>query len=148
MATMLEERVGRFLFDAACATERTVSITEIAIQAAKQGLQPIHFDRAGGRDALVAIACALRPSEALPFLVPEPAGWKGAVCVALTCASRAHEKPRGKKTLAQRRTERALRRRVKDAHLVTIKFKQALARVRSKVWPGVQIESSASSKRA
>jgi hypothetical protein len=80
---MRDKRVGHLLAVAVCATNREISITEVALQAASQGLLPCDFDDENGTDALVAIALGLFRRKLNGPAPREPVGWRGAVEAAL-----------------------------------------------------------------
>lgn len=67
------------------ATNREISITEVAMQAADQGLLPCDFDNEHDTDALVAIALSMRSIATAQW--QEPLAWRGAVEAALDTVS-------------------------------------------------------------
>jgi hypothetical protein len=81
MITMVDKRVAKALVVAVRATNRHISITEVACQAAAQGLLPCDLDNVDGADALTALALAIRSQPGQWHT--EPRAWTGAVWAAL-----------------------------------------------------------------
>lgn len=105
--TMRDKRVGKMLAAAVYATSRLISITEVALQAADQGLMPADFDRENGTDALIAIAQSMTGKKTpASHLRREPATWRPAVDAALKIVS-SRETPRQRRAAHWRVTVRA-----------------------------------------
>lgn len=114
---MRDKRVGNMLVAAVVETTRMISITEVAVQAARQGLEPRDFDRLGGEDALIAIAVGLRPTGTQER---EPLAWRGAVAHALKLVSAGGwtwRQRRGDNWRAQVRARRFMKQEAAAPHL-------------------------------
>jgi len=92
---MVDKRVGRALVAAVYATDRHISIMEVALKASRQGLSPVDVDTPNGVDALIAIAVALMATPILYRpVIDRPRGlWASAVDWALKIVSSKFETP-------------------------------------------------------
>jgi hypothetical protein len=106
---MVDRRVAQALIAAVYATDRHISISEVAFAAHRAGLTPRDVDNVHGADALSAVALSVRRSTPDRIDTALPESWRGAVEAALDHLFAKNATPRQRRAIHWRLTVRQRR---------------------------------------